>query len=142
MTAINGEKAVWMTPQNSEGVSRNRLDSNLNYETVPYGYSVDDDASYWGTYKQEDVYPNFALAHNDGFVGMPACATIESEDGIEKAMTVASASLINVGCACVFKPLPDGPLIPGKFISQTEIACFWNENEIGLYKNGIVVLTT
>lgn len=121
VSAQDGSKATWMTPQNNVGYADDKsLKSSLYPDGIPDGYSVDDDASYWGTYGVEDVNPNYAAAFDEeGRVMGIHCATVNAgETGQTKTITLTPStprSNIVDGNACVFKPIPDGDLVPCVF---------------------------
>lgn len=147
----NGNKATWMTPQNNVGYANDKsLQSSLYPDGIPDGYSVDDDASYQGTYRVSNVKPNYAVCYDEeGRVMGIHCATVnEGEYGQIKKITIVNGitPLPVWGDACVFKPLPDGPLIPCVFSGITTtppmivstIKCLWDETDIQQYQKGMV----
>lgn len=147
--ANNGKKAIWMRPQNEEGCFEPTDDANnvkclrtnLYYDDIPNGYSVDDDATYWSATTPQ-IY---ALAYDDATINMfQHCATATGNSGGYKDITIVSLPTvaINGGAACMFKPLPEGPLFPCRFNfgspNPTGILCLGDDNAFNQYQSGLV----
>ena len=144
LEAQNGMKAIWMTPQNAEGVLRNTFASSEFDAQIPNGYTVDDEASNQPTYGHINynfVTQNNAVSYNGLVVGGDFAGIVySSQNGEEKNVTVIRNNELRTGEGCMFKPLPDGDLIPAIYIGG-KIRCLCNREDWEAATAGVVYPT-
>lgn len=131
--AVNGFKAVWGTPENIDGPYVDPIDPNNpkaytteDYNSIPDGYTLDDDAQYWanyGTSSYNNVRRYEAVAYADQTVHGDFFAKVEGDSGVEKNVTLLYGynNIIRDGQGCLMKSLPDGDLIPCVFVSGNTV---------------------
>ena len=155
-----GTKAIWMSPQSIEngiyGIKEIRTseydEGGSGQWDIPAGYSVDDDYSHHPTYGHANYnkcYQNNAVAYNGVTVGGDFKATVTGQTGMTKTATRAATNItlsnfFRVGEGCMFKPLPDGDIVPAvvKSINGTSmtIECI-DDGDVADYEDGIVYPT-
>lgn len=117
----NGNKALWGSPQNTEGSYRFLYSYPVycteQYDEIPEGYALDDETAYWSTYAYERLGnvrkgPGYfsAVGYKGNMVyGIPFAQLLES--GTIEALPIPNYFLQNQeDVGYVFKPLPDGDL--------------------------------
>ena len=156
--AVNGVKAVWGTPQNIDGVYIDPDDPNNpplytteDYDSIPEGYTLDDEAQYWpnfGTVDYNKVHRYDAVPYVDQTVHGNFFAKVEGDTGTTKKITLLHGfgGLLRDGEGCMMKSLPDGALIPCIFLSgatadQHRIACCGDTGVIMESPSGVVYPT-
>ena len=123
VVAENGTKVIWGTPQNSEGFYRNN--GNLTttsvtycseaYNEIPEGYSLDDEYSYYSTYRYEKAAASgtplhySAQAYNGYQVYGDYYAKL-SEGTVRMVAGKKQSTYFSKGYGYIFKPLPEGEL--------------------------------
>ena len=117
----NGTKVIWGTPQNNRGFyseanERFATYCSEDYQSIPNGYMLDDDFSYYSTYQYELVgKPKyFSLgAYNNRMVYGDYYAKFSgyTSDGVANIRFTGLGSIyFHDGCGYIFKPLPEGDL--------------------------------
>lgn len=117
----NGNKALWGSPQNTEGTYRFFYSYPVycteRYDEIPEGYALDDETAYWSTYTYERLgrdkkCPGYfsAIGYKGNMVyGIPFAQLLES--GAIEALPIPNYFIENQeDVGYVFKPLPDGDL--------------------------------
>ena len=144
LEAQNGMKAIWMTPQNAEGVCEGTFASSEFDEQIPDGYTVDDEASNQPTYGHANyskVKQNNAVSYNGLVVGGDFAGIVyASQNGQEKNVTVVRNNELRAGEGCMFKPLPDGDLIPAIYLGG-KIRCLCKQEDWEAATAGVVYPT-
>ena len=123
VVAENGTKVIWGTPQNSEGFYRNN--GNLTttsvtycsetYNEIPEGYSLDDEYSYYSTYRYEKAAASgtplhySAQAYNGTQVYGDYYAKL-TEGTVRMVAGKNQSTYFSKGYGYIFKPLPEGEL--------------------------------
>ena len=108
IVAIDGNKVIWGVPQNYDGKytnSENTIFCSEDNITDYSGYSLDDDASYYGT---DDQKHYSAIAVNDDLVSGDYFAYLSGNTSIILDNCTGYKPAINTGY--VFKSLPDNEL--------------------------------
>lgn len=147
--AVNGEKIIWGSPQSMpDGVLGGRPSRDIDCSEQPYsipaGYALDDESSSWPTYgvpEHPQYYQYFAIAVNGLAVGENFVATVTGDSGVTKSYTLTTQGGLQAGRGCLFKPLPEGDLIPATVQGGNKIKCIGNPIEISMYDTGIVYPT-
>ena len=108
--ATNGTKAVFGNPQNISGVSNQFCTTEYDDEW-PGGYTLDDDASYHPTNVSGRTNYN-AMSYDGQVVCGNYIATVTGQTGMSKNVAVINNSLWKPGKGGLFKPLPNGDIVP------------------------------
>lgn len=143
----NGVKMIFGTPQNSDGMAYDVVANSEAYETIPAGYSIDDDSSYYETYGVTDysrANQYNAMAYNGLTVAGKFSARVTGGTGVTKSLTLENGGAgLRDGEGCIFKPLPDGDLYPAIYHSSNRtITCLTeNVDAVSEYNIGIVYPT-
>ena len=142
--AVNGVKALFGTPQNSSEIYPiNDYYTSEQDSNIPEGYTLDDEVTYYETYG----CPGFnksrqynAIAYNGLTVCGKFAAIVTGGSEFTKDVRVVGEGL-RVGEGCLFKPLPDGDIVPAIFNGNT-ITCLADDFvETDGYNEGIVYPT-
>lgn len=144
--AVNGLKAIWGTPQSSTGIPESNKLSASEYEDSIGSGTLDDEAVYFSTYSTptyENVRQYNAAAYNGVVVGGVFFATVTNQTGLTKTITPTDSATKRyydetIPRGCFFKPLPDGDLIPAKYVQDNTIEVFCTAQEAREYSTGIV----
>ena len=144
--AVNGLKAIWGTPQSSTGIPESNKLSASEYEDSIGSGTLDDEAVYFSTYSTPtylNVRQYNAAAYNGVVVGGTFFATVNNQTGLTKTITTTDSTIKgyynnSMPRGCFFKPLPDGDLIPAKYIQNNTIEVFCTAQEAREYSTGIV----
>ena len=146
--AVNGIKALFGFPQNEyeDGIYPYLATTEYD-DTIPAGYSLDDEATYHELYSVPDFY-NFkeqynAMAYNGVTVAGVFAAKVTGGTDMAKNISLEGVAGLRAGEGCLFKPLPDGDIIPAIYYSAgtQHIVCFGDSNDVSEYNEGIVYPT-
>lgn len=144
--AINGLKSVFGTPQNANGIygEKKLYTAEQDYD-IPAGYTVDDDVTYYETYGCDGYNKSFqynAMAFNGSTVSGMYAAKVTGGSGMTKSVELTSnGSKLRMNEGCLFKPLPEGDIIPAIFSGSTIKCLADNYMETDEYNKGIVYPT-
>ena len=142
--AENGLKMIFGTAQNSDMPLYGELHCPEDDETIPDGYTVDDDATYFEDYgvpHYPDMFRYNAMAYTGTTVAGNFAAIVKGGVGFNRVVTSVVGTGLREGEGCIFKPLPDGELIPAEY-HQGWIKCLVsNAEDIDEYMEGIVYPT-
>lgn len=142
--AANGIKTVFMVPQGEDGFSF-PFTSSDNYDSVPPGYSVDDDATYYPTFAVVDGDDPFQInswAYDGYVVGGDFCATVTNQPGAMKSINIVRDGWkLRTMEGVLFKPLPDGEIISARYMGNGVIECYCSADEYTAATNGVVYPT-
>ena len=108
VSAVNGVKALFGSPQRVEDVYRNKLVSSEYDVQIPEEYTLDDEAVSYPTYGCENsgIYPFNAMAYNGVTVSGNFAA--KYHNGTLEMVGYG----LREGEGCLFKPLPNGDIHP------------------------------
>ena len=150
--AKNGEKIVWMNPQNSSDIRPDIFCSDQTFDVIPNGYLIDDEYVYWSTQNsgRKKIY---GASYSGNGVSEYYFGKVENEEGEDLVIGTESGVVktyvpnsVNARATggCIFKAIPNGKIIPGRFYGSTnerKVFLWGDKDELMSYTNGLIYAT-